>query len=98
MLLQKIAAAPTDGRLELAVVRDGERGAYSVALSSRESEIREFTIPLLFSYSKDRDVREYSALLWLFQWETTQAAWEFTFLWFFTFSGSDADRLEVVEH
>lgn len=98
MLLQEIAAAPADERLTLKAVRDGERVTFVAALSERVSELRKFSIPLLFSYSKDRDVREYSALLWLFQWETTPAAWEFTFLWFFTVAGSDADRLEVVDH
>lgn len=97
MLLQAIRSAPADGELALEVVRDGARMQVETAVSERASEVREFSIPLIFSYSKNRDISETSALLWLYQFESTPAAWEMTLLWLITFSGSQADRLEVIE-
>jgi hypothetical protein len=63
-------------------------------VSRRETEVHEFSIPLLYSYTNDRGHHETSFLLGLYKHESTKAAWKTRFLWFITFSGGDSDRLE----
>lgn len=96
VVLEAIRAAPKDSRLALGIVRSGEARTIDVHLSQRESEIKDITIPLLYSYENDRGQKETSFLLGLLYCQSTAAAWRFRFLWIFSFSGGDADRLEVV--
>ncbi|HUR28180.1 MAG TPA: hypothetical protein VM509_08330, partial [Planctomycetota bacterium] len=83
-------------RVELDVLRRGKPVHLSLPLSHRASELREISIPLLYSYEKKRDATETSALLGLYQFERTPAAWSLRLLWLFRFSGGDADALEEV--
>ncbi|MHC4428158.1 MAG: Do family serine endopeptidase [Planctomycetota bacterium] len=75
-------------------MRDGEHHTVQAPLSRRASETKEISIPLLFSYQKDRGVKETSILMGLFGLEETPVAWRCRLLWIITFTGGDADRLE----
>ncbi|MCA9320353.1 MAG: PDZ domain-containing protein [Planctomycetes bacterium] len=97
VLLEAIAAASPDDRLRLEGFRDASAISLDVPLSRRGSELNEVFIPPLFSPESRADRSEWSVLLGLFGYEETKAAWEFTFLWFLSFSGGDADRLEELE-
>jgi C-terminal processing protease CtpA/Prc len=96
VLLEAIRAAPSDGELDLEIVRAGSVETVVAHLTRRESEIKHITIPILFSYDKNRGQTEWSFLFGLLSRESNAAAWRMSFLWFFSFSGGDADRLEVL--
>jgi C-terminal processing protease CtpA/Prc len=80
--------------LALEIVRGTERVQVSAPLTQRETELTEFSIPLLYDYENDRGHRTTSALLGLYKYESTKVAWRLRLLWFIVFSGGDADRLE----
>ncbi len=82
--------------LELVVQRGDERIEITAPVTSRESELQSLTIPLLFDYESSRGSSSTSLLFGLLSYESTEAAWEFGFLWFFSFGGGDADLLEEV--
>jgi C-terminal processing protease CtpA/Prc len=94
VLLEAIRAAGKGSTLALDVVRDGRRLHIEAHLSRRETEVHEFSIPLVYSYSNDRGHHETSFLLGLYKHESTPAAWKTRLLWFISFSGGDSDRLE----
>ncbi len=94
VLFEAIRTTDEDATLALDVLRAGERLRFEAHVSRRESELHEFSIPLLYSYSNDRGHRETSVLFGLYQHESTKAAWKTRVLWFITFSGGDSDRLE----
>jgi predicted metalloprotease with PDZ domain len=94
VLLEAIRTAGKNSKLALDVLRDGRKLHFEVHVSRRETEVHEFSIPLLYSYSNDRGHHETSFLLGLYKHESTPAAWKTRFLWFITFSGGDSDRLE----
>ena len=96
-LLDAIRDAPEDGTLALRVVRPANRFEIEVPLSHREQELRQFSIPPLFSYGSERGESELSILLGLIKRTSTQAAWSWRFLWFISIGAGDADRLEEVE-
>ena len=90
------AIRDADDAVTLAYVRDGERHTVRAPVTRRAGEMKEFSIPLLYSYQKDRGVEETSILMGLFGLEKTPAAWRCRLLWIITFSGGAADRLEDV--
>jgi C-terminal processing protease CtpA/Prc len=94
IVLERVRAAPEDGAVELEIVRNGRLVALRAPVSQRSRELTEFSIPLVFTYEKDRDQSETSLLLGLFYYASTPAAWRLRLLWFLSFSGGDADRLE----
>ncbi|MSR63449.1 MAG: PDZ domain-containing protein [Planctomycetes bacterium] len=94
MVVERIRSAPEDGTLELEIVRAGARLKLSARASARAHEWNEIWIPLLFHYEKERDQSSTSALLGLYRYVSTPAAWRLRLLWFLRFSGGDADRLE----
>lgn len=95
VVLEAIRNADGDS-LDLIVWRGDVQMEVTAPLTSRESELQSLTIPLIFSHDKQRGRSSTSFLLGLFSYESTAAAWEFGFLWFFSFGGGDADRLEEV--
>jgi C-terminal processing protease CtpA/Prc len=97
VVLEHIRGAPEHGELALEILRGGTRISVQAPLSRREQELHRFSIPLLFSYEKERDLSTTSMLLGLFRYEHTPAAWRLRLLWLLVFSGGDADRLESVE-
>ena len=97
VLLRAIRDAPEDGTIELTYVRDGQRATLEAPVSRRAQEMTKITIPLLYVYEKDRDLRRFWVLLWIYQNKRTPAAWETTVFWFFKFRGGDADRLQEVK-
>jgi C-terminal processing protease CtpA/Prc len=85
-------------RLTLEVLQEGERRTLRAPLASRAQEVREVSIPLLFSFERRRGLTTLSMLLGLIEWERTRAAWELELGWFlFTLRGGDADRLREVD-
>jgi len=97
VLVDAIRNAPADGSLELEVVRDGALVTLRAPLSARERELKRISIPLLFSYEKQRERTSFSLLLGLVSHESTSAAWKTTLLWLIRFAGGDADRLEAID-
>ncbi|MEQ1634333.1 MAG: PDZ domain-containing protein [Planctomycetota bacterium] len=79
--------------MQLDFVRDGERRTVEAPLSRRVTGAREFSIPLVFSYEHDRGVSEWSAILSIFQYRSTKAAWRFRLFWVIRFGGGDEDQL-----
>jgi len=96
---QLLAALRRPGveRVELEVLRQGQRREVSARLSEREDEFTESSFPLLWSYESERGRTTTSLLLGLIKWETTAVAWEVRLFWFLTFGGGESDRLEEVD-
>ena len=97
-VLDLVRGAESDAKLRLAIARGGERLEIEAPLSRRESETSHVSIPLLFSYEHERGESETSILLGLFRFRKTAAAWDARILWFISFGGGDADRLEPVKY
>jgi C-terminal processing protease CtpA/Prc len=98
VLIGRIRQAEEGARMKLGLWRQAGGVDLEVPLSEREHELREISIPPLFSYERSRDASETSVLLGLILVEQTRAAWSFRLLWLIQFSGGDADRLEKVAH
>ncbi|MFK7740430.1 MAG: hypothetical protein AB8H80_08900 [Planctomycetota bacterium] len=79
--------------MRLTYTRGGRRFTTDVALTDRDQETNEITIPLLFSYEADRGKSEWSLLLGMFNYRSTKAAWRFRLLWLIGFGGGDSDQL-----
>jgi predicted metalloprotease with PDZ domain len=94
VLLEAIRTTAKGTTLALDLLRDGRPLHVEAHVSLRETEVHEFSIPLLYSYTNDRGHHETSFLLGLYKHESTKAAWKTRILWFITFSGGDSDRLE----
>lgn len=94
VLIAAIRATKSDSTLPLDFVRGAEKRHVDVHVSKRESEMREISIPFLYSYSNDRGHHETSFLFGLYHHESTKAAWKTRLLWLISFSGGDSDRLE----
>lgn len=94
VVLDAIRAAPEASVLTLELRRGSEVLSLPTRLSSRDSDLTKFSIPILFSHEKERTRSDTSLLLGLLGYEETPAAWEFTLLWLIKLRGGDADRLE----
>ncbi len=95
---QVVLDAIRAGKKSIAITccRGGEAFEFETALTRRKQEFREFDIPVLVSYERDANGSNFSLLLGLFGLESTPAAWRCRILWFITFGGGDADRLQEV--
>lgn len=96
-LLDAIRAGEKHGALALEVLRDGHRARVDAPLSRREGELSHFKIWLLYSYEREPRSSKTSVLLGLVRVRRTQAAWDCRLLWFLSFGGGDANRLERVQ-
>lgn len=83
---------PDRQRMRLTVVREGKPTTVDAPLSRRSSALEEVSIPLIYSYERDRGTTEWSAILGLLKYSTA-AAWRFRLLWLIRFGGGDEDRL-----
>ncbi|MCZ6598677.1 MAG: PDZ domain-containing protein [Planctomycetota bacterium] len=97
VLLTAIRNADSDARLELHVRRAGESTVIEAPVSHRERELTHVSIPLLFSYRKERGRSDTSLFFGLVSRTSTPAAWRMSILWFIRFGGGDADRLVETE-
>ena len=97
VLLTAIRTAPADGKLDVTYHRQGQNLDAKISLTEREQEITSLSLQPLFSYSFQRGRTKTSFLFWLFGYESTEVAWEFDFLWFFSVGGGDRDRLREVD-
>ncbi|MBL8859884.1 MAG: PDZ domain-containing protein [Planctomycetes bacterium] len=93
VLIDAIRAKEAGELLELDVVRGGKSLRVCAAVSKRRGEMREVSIPFLYSYTYDRGRSETSILFGMFKRETTPAAWTTRLFWFIEFGGGEADRL-----
>jgi S1-C subfamily serine protease len=96
-LLDAIRATPKEGTLRLAVTRDGDELVLDAPVSRRSSELTRCRIPLIYSYEAERGSKRTSVLFGLYGHQRTPAAWTMRLLWFISFGGGDADRLEEVD-
>lgn len=96
-VLQRIRETASEDLVALEIRRDGEVVELTAPVSRRKQELKEFSIPLVFSYKRNRDESRTSFLLGLFSLRTTEAAWRVRLLWLIKFGGGDADRLAVVD-
>ncbi len=96
-LVDAIRSAPEDARLELEIARGAERVELEVGLSRREQETKHVSIPLIYSYSRERDLSETSVLLGLLRVRVTPAAWDTRLFWLISFGGGDSDKLVEVD-
>ena len=83
--------------LQLEVVRDGARRTIDAQSSARDSDLNEFSLPLLVSYTSERGASELSLLLGIVNYRSTAAAWRFRLLWLIAIGGGDSDRLLEVD-
>ncbi len=83
--------------IDVVLWRGDRRVLVRAPLSWRAQELQSFSIPLVFSYSRDRDSSSTSALFYLYQYESTPAAWQMTLFWILSFGGGDADALLEVD-
>jgi len=97
-VLDLVRGAEADARLKLSVARGAERLELDAPLTEREHEMREISIPLLFSYESARGASETSFILGLVRVRHTAAAWDWRLLWFISFGGGDADKLDKVRY
>jgi C-terminal processing protease CtpA/Prc len=97
VVLDRIREAPERAALRLELVRGGAPLTVDAPLSRREQRVREVSVPLLFTFERERDASRLSVLLGLVAWQRTPAAWRLRLAWLFTLSGGDSDRLEVIE-
>lgn len=93
-LIQAIRDAEAEGSLALEVLRGGERTRVDAPLSRRLRTTSEVRLPPLFTHRSERGRTTTSVLLGAFRRESTAAAWRVRILWFASFGGGDADRLE----
>jgi len=98
VLLDLVRAAERSTTLTLSIARGSERLELETHVSRRAGETAEITIPLLFSYEYVRGTSETSILLGLIRHRHTAAAWDWRLLWFISFGGGDADKLEKVRY
>jgi S1-C subfamily serine protease len=78
-------------------VRNGAPQHATAALSQRNRDLTEVTLPLLFDYSADRGRSEWSLLLGIVNYRSTAAAWRFRLFWFLAIGAGDTDRLLEVQ-
>jgi membrane-associated protease RseP (regulator of RpoE activity) len=95
-VVDAIQAAGKHASLESEVLRDGVRTTFALPVARRDQELRKVSIPLVYSYERDRGATDVSFLLGAVKHRTTSAAWEWRILWLISFSGGDADRLEEI--
>lgn len=96
VLLGAIRTQPEDKLLEVAFLRGGIERTATVPVTARDQEITSVFMPPLFTYRSHRGASTTSILLGLVSYRSTAAAWQLGFLWFFSVSGGDGDRLEEV--
>jgi membrane-associated protease RseP (regulator of RpoE activity) len=95
-VLDLVRGAQADARLKLSIARGAERLELDAPLTQREHEMHDISIPLIFSYESARGASETSFILGLVRVRHTAAAWDWRLLWFISFGGGDADKLEKV--
>jgi C-terminal processing protease CtpA/Prc len=79
------------------LVRGGRRLELESLSSVRFEEVSELSIPLLYSFERERGRVEHSFLLGLLAHEANEVAYSWRFLWLITFRGGQADRLVEVD-
>lgn len=97
VVLDAIRRRAREGGIALTVRRGAQEIALEAPLGERAREVREVSVPLLYSYENLRGRRTTSVLLGLFRLERTDAAWQARVLWLVRFGAGDADRLEEVD-
>lgn len=98
VVLDLVRSAEPEAKLRLSIARGEERLEIEAPTSKRESETSHVYVPVLFSYERERGASETSILLGLIRFRRTAAAWDTRLLWFISFGGGDADRLEPVKY
>jgi predicted metalloprotease with PDZ domain len=96
LLLDLVRGAQPKAKLRLSIARGAQRLEIAAPLSRRERETSEVYVPVLLSYESVRGASETSILLGLIRYRHTAAAWDWRLLWFISFGGGDADKLEQV--
>lgn len=95
-LMRVIREAGPDQSLRIGYLREGTRAVSEVQLTERQRGLREFRIPLLFSWSQSTQRTQWSMLLSLLDYESNPSAWQFRLLWLIRFRGGDSERLEEI--
>jgi hypothetical protein len=87
------ARDPARETLRLTVRRGETTFGVAAPLTSRDQDLREVSLPLLFSYRDERGKTEWSMLLGILNYQSTEAAWRFRLLWLIGFGAGDSERL-----
>lgn len=95
--LSVVRSAKANSTVRIEYLQGNARKQAELPLSKRATELKSWSIPFLAKWKRDSERTEFSALLRLFHYEATAAAWSVTLLWLIDFSGGDADRLQEVE-
>ncbi|MFN0008194.1 MAG: PDZ domain-containing protein [Planctomycetota bacterium] len=98
VVLDLVRSAEPGATLRVSIARGAERLEIEAPTSRRERETKRVYVPLLFSYERERGESETSILLGLIRFRKTAAAWDGRLLWFISFGGGDADKLEPVRY
>ncbi|MBL8898511.1 MAG: PDZ domain-containing protein [Planctomycetes bacterium] len=83
--------------VELELFREGRPLEVRALSSVRFEEVYDVSIPLLYSFERERGRIEHSFLLGLIGHEANEVAYSWTFLWLITFRGGQSDRLVEVD-
>ncbi len=97
VLLEAIRAAPAGSSLNIEFLRAGVRRNAAVPTTRRVRELKEVSIPLIFSYENNGEKKTTSMLLGLIKYTSTPAVWRARLLWIISFGGGDADELVEVD-
>ncbi|MBK9384849.1 MAG: PDZ domain-containing protein [Planctomycetes bacterium] len=96
--LDELRRAGEENRsVELELFRAGRPLELSALSSVRFEEVYDLSIPLLYSFERERGRIEHSFLLGLVGHEANEVAYSWRFLWLLTFRGGQADRLVEVD-
>jgi C-terminal processing protease CtpA/Prc len=98
VVLDLVRSAEPEAKLRLSIARGAERLQIEAPTSRREGETSHVYVPVLFSYERERGESDTSVLLGLIRIRKTAAAWDVRLLWFISFGGGDADKLEPVRY
>jgi hypothetical protein len=98
LVLDLVRSAEPKAKLRLTIARGAERLEIEAPTSRREGETSHVYVPVLFSYERERGASETSMLLGLIRVRKSAAAWDVRLLWFISFGGGDADKLEPVQY
>jgi len=98
VVLDLVRSAKPEAKLRLSIAREAERLEIEAPTSRRDRETTHVYVPVLFSYERERGASETSILLGLIRFRKTPAAWDARLLWFISFGGGDADKLEPVRY
>jgi S1-C subfamily serine protease len=83
--------------VKIVVFREDKKITINSTVSKRQTETKEFNIPLIYSYGNKNGIEKTSALLGIFSVRKTRVASEYRLFWVFNYTFGDSTRLEEIK-